>query len=95
VGDGPQGAEERQSGISGIIAPEDYERRLELEHFRAHDVQPQRLAHGLVRVSMYVDDPDGYHVELTVPFDAPKSAAGDIVTRGLLQDVGRVPLWRR
>ncbi len=44
---------------------------------------------------MYVDDPDGYHIELTVPFDDPEVARREIDKRGLLQDVNRRTPWRR
>ena len=49
-----------------IIGLEDYEPWL--EHFRAHDVPTRLMADGLIRLSMYVDDPDGCHIELMVPF---------------------------
>ena len=75
-----------------IIKLEDYEPWL--DHFRAHSVPTRRMAHGLLRLSMYVDDPDGYHIELTVPFDDPEAGRREIERRGLLQDVNRRRPWR-
>jgi len=66
-----------------------------LEHFRTHNVPTRLMAHGLIRISIYVDDPDGYHIELTVPFEDPEFARREIAKRGLLQDVDRRPPWRR
>ncbi len=43
---------------------------------------------------MYVDDPDGYHIELTVPFDDLEIGRREIEKRGLLQGVDRRPPWR-
>jgi hypothetical protein len=76
-----------------IIKLVDYEPWL--EHFRAHDLPARQMAHGLIRLSMYVDDPDGYHIELTVPFDDAEVARREIEKRGLLQGADRRPPWRR
>jgi len=65
-----------------------------LAHFRAHGVPARQMAHGLIRLSMYVDDPDGYHIELTVPFDHPEVARREIGKRGLLESPDRRPPWR-
>ncbi len=76
-----------------IIEVEDYEPWL--EHLRAHNVPTRLMAHGLIRLSMYVDDPDGYHIELTMPFADPEVGRREIEKRRLLQDVNRHPPWRR
>jgi hypothetical protein len=34
-------------------------------------------------MSIYVDDPDGYHIELTVPFDDETVGRREIEKRGL------------
>lgn len=39
--------------------------------------------HDMRYMSIYVDDPDGYHIELTVPFDDPESARREVEKRGL------------
>jgi catechol-2,3-dioxygenase len=65
-----------------IIALEDYDRWV--EHFGRHGVPIRRATHGLFRLSIYVDDPDGYHLELTVPFDDPQVGRREIEKRGLL-----------
>ena len=75
-----------------IIKLEDYEPWL--EHFRAHNVPTRLMAHGLIRLSIYVDDPDGYHIELTVPFDDKEVGRREIEKRGLLEQANRRPPWR-
>jgi hypothetical protein len=49
----------------------------------------RRTTHGLHRMSIYVDDPDGYHIELTVVFDDPDVGRREIAKRGLLAEAGR------
>ena len=34
-------------------------------------------------MSIYVDDPDGYHIELTVPFSDPETGRREIEKRGI------------
>ena len=34
-------------------------------------------------MSIYVDDPDGYHIELTVPFSDPEIGRREIEKRGI------------
>jgi hypothetical protein len=46
--------------------------------------QYRRAAHGSRFLSIYVDDPDGYHIELTVPFDDREEGRREIEKRGLL-----------
>jgi catechol 2,3-dioxygenase-like lactoylglutathione lyase family enzyme len=65
-----------------IIGLEDYDRWT--EHLQGHDVAFRRATHGLHRMSIYVDDPDGYHLELTVPFDNEEIGRREIEQRGLL-----------
>jgi catechol 2,3-dioxygenase-like lactoylglutathione lyase family enzyme len=54
-----------------------------VEHFASKGVQARRTTHGLGRMSIYVDDPDGYHIELTVPFDDTETGRREIEKRGL------------
>jgi catechol 2,3-dioxygenase-like lactoylglutathione lyase family enzyme len=64
-----------------IIRAEDYDAWV--EHLRAHDVPILCANHGERRMSIYVDDPDGYHIELTVPFEDPEQGRREIERRGL------------
>jgi len=52
-------------------------------HFEAIGQQYRRAAHGTRFLSLYVDDPDGYHIELTVIFDDDSKGADEINKRGL------------
>lgn len=74
-----------------IIALADYDRWL--AHFAAHGVPTRGMAHGLIRMSMYVEDPDGYHIELTVPFQDRVLARSEITKRGLEEGIERRPPW--
>ena len=65
-----------------IIRLEDYDPWV--EHLKAHDVETRLTTHGLGRISIYVDDPDGYHIELTVPFNDPEQGRKEIQKRGLM-----------
>ena len=65
-----------------IIRLEDYDPWV--EHFQHHDVPAHLTTHGLGRMSIYVDDPDGYHIELTVPFDDHEQGRREIEKRGLI-----------
>jgi catechol 2,3-dioxygenase-like lactoylglutathione lyase family enzyme len=51
-------------------------------HLRAHGLEPLLATHGLQRLSIYVDDPDGYHLELTLGVDA-ETGRREIAKRGL------------
>src|SRR5688500_16726694 len=53
-----------------------------VEHFKASGVPARLTTHGLGRMSIYVDDPDGYHIELTVPFSDPETGKQEIEKRG-------------
>ena len=64
-----------------IIDLEDYDGWA--EHLARQGVAFHRTTHGLHRMSIYVDDPDGYHIELTVPFDDEAFARREIEKRGL------------
>jgi catechol 2,3-dioxygenase-like lactoylglutathione lyase family enzyme len=64
-----------------IIRLEDYDAWV--EHLRGHEVPARLTTHGLGRMSIYVDDPDGYHIELTVPFDDPEAGHREIEKRGI------------
>jgi catechol 2,3-dioxygenase-like lactoylglutathione lyase family enzyme len=54
-----------------------------VEHFKAKDVPARLTTHGFNRMSIYVDDPDGYHIELTTVFDDRETARREIEKRGL------------
>jgi catechol-2,3-dioxygenase len=64
-----------------LINLEDYDPWV--EHFRKHQVPIQMRTHGLHRMSIYVDDPDGYHIEFTVPFQNDEIGRREIEKRGL------------
>jgi catechol-2,3-dioxygenase len=64
-----------------IIRLEDYDPWV--EHLEAQNVKTRRTTHGLGRMSIYVDDPDGYHIELTVPFEDHERGRQEIEQRGL------------
>jgi catechol 2,3-dioxygenase-like lactoylglutathione lyase family enzyme len=70
-----------------IIRLEDYDPWV--EHFQAKDVPIHRTTHGMGRMSIYVDDPDGYHIEFTVPFENAEIGKREIEKRGLLSEVSR------
>lgn len=73
-----------------IINLEDYDPWV--EHFKAHNVPTRLTTHGLGRISIYVDDPDGYHIEFTVPFENNEIGRQEIERRGLMSEVGRRPI---
>ena len=56
-----------------------------VEHLRQHDVACRLATHGLRWMSIYLDDPDGYHLELTVPFDDDATGRAEMEKRGLLR----------
>jgi catechol 2,3-dioxygenase-like lactoylglutathione lyase family enzyme len=60
-------------------------------HFKAVGQQYRRTTHGMGRISLYVDDPDGYHIELTVPFDNLEEGRREIEKRGLLEEALKPP----
>jgi catechol 2,3-dioxygenase-like lactoylglutathione lyase family enzyme len=64
-----------------LIRLEDYDAWV--EHFRARDVRAFCATHGYGRMSIYVDDPDGYHIELTVSFEDHEQGRREIEKRGL------------
>jgi catechol 2,3-dioxygenase-like lactoylglutathione lyase family enzyme len=70
-----------------IIRLEDYDPWV--EHFESNNVAIRRTTHGLGRISIYVDDPDGYHIEFTVPFENAEIGRREIEKRGLLSEVNR------
>jgi catechol 2,3-dioxygenase-like lactoylglutathione lyase family enzyme len=67
-----------------IIKIEDYDAFA--AHFEALGQQYRRATHGLGRLSLYVDDPDGYHIELTVPFADRDTGRAEIEKRGMLAE---------
>jgi len=70
-----------------IIRLEDYDPWV--EHFQAHSVPIRRSTHGMHRISIYLDDPDGYHIEFTVPLENDDVGRQEIEKRGLLEEALR------
>ena len=70
-----------------IIKLEDYDPWV--ERFRQHNVPVHLTTHGLGRISIYIDDPDGYHIEFTVPFENTEIGRREIEKRGLLKEAER------
>jgi catechol 2,3-dioxygenase-like lactoylglutathione lyase family enzyme len=70
-----------------VINLEDYDGWV--EHLGRHGIAYTRTTHGLHRMSIYVDDPDGYHIELTVVFDSVEVGRREIEKRGLLEEAAR------
>jgi len=68
-----------------LIRLEDYDPFV--AHLEALKVPHRRTTHGLGRMSIYVDDPDGFHIELTVPLGDPETGRREIEQRGLLDTV--------
>jgi catechol 2,3-dioxygenase-like lactoylglutathione lyase family enzyme len=52
-------------------------------HFESVGQRYRCAAHGARFMSIYVDDPDGYHIELTVPFDDEALGGSEMAKRGL------------
>jgi catechol 2,3-dioxygenase-like lactoylglutathione lyase family enzyme len=64
-----------------VISLEDYDSWV--AHFERLGQQYRRAAHAYT-MSIYIDDPDGYHIELTVPFDDTNKGRIEMEKRGLL-----------
>ena len=64
-----------------VIRPEDFDPWV--EHLRASQVPARLTSHGTHRMSMYFDDPDGYHLEFTVLFDDPEVGRRELEKRGI------------
>ena len=60
---------------------EDYDQWV--DHIRSHGAEARMASHGARRMSIYVDDPDGYHIELTVAFDDEEQGRKEIEKRGI------------
>lgn len=60
-----------------------------VEQFKAHEVKVWRTTHGLHRMSVYFDDPDGYHFEFFVQFPDDQVGRQEIEKRGLLEEAER------
>ncbi len=67
-----------------IIRLEDYDAWV--DHLRSLEVPVHLTTHGLGHMSIYVDDPDGYHIELTVPFESTEIGRREIEKRGLMTE---------
>jgi catechol 2,3-dioxygenase-like lactoylglutathione lyase family enzyme len=52
-------------------------------HLKAQSITPFLATHGPARMSIYVDDPDGYHIELTVLFDDLEQGRRESEKRGI------------
>ena len=63
------------------IPLEDYDAWI--DHLRSHGIEPFLGNHGPGRMSIYLEDPDGYHVELTVLFDDLERGRMEIERRGI------------
>jgi catechol 2,3-dioxygenase-like lactoylglutathione lyase family enzyme len=69
------------------IKLEDYDAWI--AHFDEIGQKYRRAAHGMGRMSIYADDPDGYHIELTVPFESLSQGRSEIEKRGLMDEALR------
>jgi catechol 2,3-dioxygenase-like lactoylglutathione lyase family enzyme len=54
-----------------------------VSHFETVTQKYRCAAHGMRFMSIYVDDPDGYHIELTVPFADEVKGSAEMEKRGL------------
>jgi len=72
-----------------IIKLDDYDAFV--AHFEAVGQEYRRTTHGMGRISIYIDDPDGYHIELTVPFNDRNVGRAEIEKRGLLEEAMAPP----
>jgi len=54
-----------------------------VDHIRSKGVQPFLAHHGARRLSIYVDDPDGYHIELTAAAESDEQGRQEIEKRGI------------
>jgi hypothetical protein len=70
-----------------IIKLEDYDPWV--AHLEKHNVPIRRTTHGVGRISIYLEDPDGYHLEFTHPFEAGENGRGEIEKRGLMTEALR------
>ncbi len=64
-----------------IINLEDYDPWV--EHLKASGVPVSLRTHGVERISIYLDDPDGYHLEFTVPIESEEIWRQEVEKRGL------------
>jgi len=90
----PSGGDRTPSPGSGgqhhayIIGLEDYDPWV--EHLKSVGWPARLTTHGKGRISIYVDDPDGYHIELTVPFENDDVGMREIERRGLKVNESRM-----
>ena len=66
-----------------MIELEDYDPWV--EHLRENDVPVRLTHHGMHRLSLYLEDPDGYTMELFVPFDSEEEGRPEIEKRVTLK----------
>lgn len=55
-----------------------------VEHLRQHNVPIEMRSHRLHRMSIFITDPDGHQIELTVPFENDEIGQRELAKRGLL-----------
>lgn len=60
-----------------------------VEQFKTHDVKTRLATHRLHRMSIYFDDPDGYHFEFFCEFPNDEIGRQEIAKRGLLEQAER------
>jgi catechol 2,3-dioxygenase-like lactoylglutathione lyase family enzyme len=65
-----------------VIALDDFDRWT--QHLESMGQSYRCAAHGMRFMSIYLDDPEGYHIELTVPFDDEALGQQEIEERGLV-----------
>jgi catechol 2,3-dioxygenase-like lactoylglutathione lyase family enzyme len=53
------------------------------EHLRAQDAPVKLACHGPRLMTMYTEDPDGYHIELVVEFENAADGKREIEKRGI------------
>ncbi len=66
-----------------VIRLEDYDPWV--EHLRRNEVPVRLTHHGMGRLSLYMEDPDGYTIELFVPFESEDEGRREIEKRGVLK----------
>jgi catechol 2,3-dioxygenase-like lactoylglutathione lyase family enzyme len=63
------------------IQADDYDQWI--DHLKTKGVAYRMASHGARRMSIYVDDPDGYHLELTCAFGSDEEGRREIEKRGI------------
>jgi catechol 2,3-dioxygenase-like lactoylglutathione lyase family enzyme len=63
------------------IQLEDYDAWV--ERFEQHGIPVRRSHHGLHIITMYVEDPDGFHLEFFANIDDPEQGREELTRRGI------------